>query len=72
MPEMKNTSIRLDEDSKQRADDLIIPLMLAPRYALGMRPKRSSVLRLAILIGLEYLENELDEIIGEAVNSNEN
>ena len=46
--------------------------MLAPRYALGMRPKRSSVLRLAILIGLEYLENELDEIIGEAANAKEN
>jgi len=61
--ELKNVSLRLDANTRERAQNLILPMIQSPRYALGMKPKRAAVLRLAILIGLAALESELEEYI---------
>jgi len=63
MPGLTNVSLRIDKETLERARKLIIPLLQSPRHALGMSPKRASILRLAIIIGLQVLEQELDEFM---------
>ena len=49
------TSLRLPADVLERADELIGRLEDMPEFKLA-RPTRTSILRLALLLGLEQLE----------------
>ena len=61
MPNFYQTSVRIPESLVERADELIPRLAAEERMMFLGHVSRSDVLRVAILRGIELLEEELPE-----------